>query len=279
MARYSHHTYNYFEECPNCGCKTFHNMGRGTNAINTFHKMVVECEGCGLFFTNPIADRKSMEAFYASYGATHARTLDASERYRAEARKMAAELSNNAKPLRFLDVGAASGEIVQAYQLEGWEAYGIELSEAFVQYAKEKRNLTTILNCEIEDSPFEENFFDYVNFWHVIEHLRDPIIVLKKIYSWLKPGGKLNIGTPNPLTRYGWLAYQYHNRFDLGIDHTFGFPPKTLKNILTGIGFQVELQEVYKPNRKYKSPVKRAINFVGLNNTMQKVTAVKTIHT
>lgn len=277
MAKYSRHTYNYFEECPNCGCTIFYNMGKGTNTANTFHKMVVECKDCGLLFTNPIADRKSMEAFYASYGTKHARTLDASERYRAEAKQMAAELASNKKPLRFLDVGAASGEIVQAFELEGWEAHGIELSADFVKYAREERNLHTILNCEIEDSSYEENFFDYINFWHVIEHLRDPIIVLKKIYYWLKPGGKLNLGTPNPLTRYGWLAFQYHNRFDLGIDHTFGFTPKTLNKILTDIGFEVELQKVYKPTKKYKSPVKRVINSVGLNNTMQKVIAIKRV--
>lgn len=144
-----------------------------------------------------------------------------------------------------------------------------------MKFAREHRGLDNIYTCEIEDAPFPDDFFDYINFWHVIEHLRDPNLVLKRILGWLKPNGILNLGTPNPLTPYGWLAYNYHKRFDLGVDHTFGFPPKTLRNTLEQIGFQIQEQKVYKPSVPARSALRRVINKLGLNNTMQKVIAVK----
>lgn len=123
-AQFSPYTYNYFLACPNCEGRLFRNMGKGTNRKNHFHKMIVRCSNCGLYFANPIADRKSMEKYYASYGDTHFRNADISESSLANTRRVVEQMENRCKPPhRFLDIGSASGEQMAAFKSLGWASW------------------------------------------------------------------------------------------------------------------------------------------------------------
>ena len=87
--------------------------------------------------------------------------------------------------------------------------------------------------------------FDFIHFWHVLEHLTDPMKALKKIYCWLKPGGILNLGTPSSGSLYATIYPNFTGYFSLGAEHTFIFPQKSLKSILESIGFKIESHMVY----------------------------------
>jgi len=117
MSNFSEYSYNYFERCVNCGNTEFRQMGKGTDRTNKFHKQVVECKNCKLLFTNPIADRRSMQLYYSTYGSTHPRALDISQKQMLFAKEVTEQFSNAEKCLRFLDVGAASGEIMQSFKM------------------------------------------------------------------------------------------------------------------------------------------------------------------
>ena len=226
-------------------------------------------------FANPIATHQSMIQYYESYGEVHVRSLELPQKLVRNVTAIDEEFKE-VKNRRFLDVGAASGELVKGFQEKGWEAHGIELSEAFVHFAQNQRGLENILNCEIEKAPYEENYFDYVHFWHVIEHLRDPGLVLRKIHSWLKPGGVLNLGTPNADLLVLKVLTRLTGVFDLGKDHTYGFPPKTLANYLKSLGFTIENHETYnsqsKRMRKRRKWIQEKLPFF---QTMQRIRAVK----
>lgn len=61
-------------------------------------------------------------------------------------------------------------------------------------------------------TPFEQNSFDYVIMFQVIEHIKDDFLMLKEIHRILKPGGKLIISTPNKtmsITRNPWHVREY----------------------------------------------------------------------
>lgn len=45
--------------------------------------------------------------------------------------------------------------------------------------------------------PFKPNSIDEIHFYHVLEHLKDPITKMEEIYRILKPGGILNIRVPH----------------------------------------------------------------------------------
>ena len=80
-------------------------------------------------------------------------------------------------------------------------------------------------------------------------HLLEPKQVLCKIYSWLKPGGILNLGTPSPDSIVAKVYPYFTGYFDLGSVHTFIFPQKTLYNLMKNIGFDIREHSIYSTKR------------------------------
>ncbi|MEI6764336.1 MAG: class I SAM-dependent methyltransferase [Bacteroidota bacterium] len=59
---------------------------------------------------------------------------------------------------------------------------------------------------------FEDNYFDFVVTFQVIEHIKNDVLFLSEINRVLKPGGKLILTTPNKtmsLTRNPWHIREY----------------------------------------------------------------------
>ena len=94
-------------------------------------------------------------------------------------------------PSKILDFGCGPGWILSSLD-DNWEKHGIEISKFVSKTASKYAKIHTGL---IET--FKEKDFDVIIMNHVIEHLSDPVSVIKEIYSILKPGGKLIIGTPD----------------------------------------------------------------------------------
>jgi SAM-dependent methyltransferase len=51
---------------------------------------------------------------------------------------------------------------------------------------------------EVFDAPFDNESFDVITLNHVIEHVRQPLQLLVKLYDLLAPGGVLWLALPNP---------------------------------------------------------------------------------
>ena len=113
----------------------------------------------------------------------------------------------------------------------------------------------------VEEADYPENYFDFIHFWHVLEHVLEPMKVLKKIYRWLKPGGILNLGTPSPNIVYSTIYPKFTGYYSLGTEHTFIFPQKSLKSILESIGFKIESHMVYSTLKSGNSMKIKIHNF------------------
>ena len=101
---------------------------------------------------------------------------------------------------RILDVGCAYGPFLLKAQEKGFEPWGLEISEDAVTYIQENFPGMTVYKGAFENLPsglFEENYFDVLTFWYVIEHFQDLTSVLSKAGSLLKMGGILALSTPH----------------------------------------------------------------------------------
>jgi 2-polyprenyl-3-methyl-5-hydroxy-6-metoxy-1,4-benzoquinol methylase len=101
------------------------------------------------------------------------------------------EFLSKIKPGKILDFGCGPGWILSSLD-DNWEKHGIEISKFVSKTASKYAKIHT---GSIET--FKEKDFDLIIMNHVIEHLSDPVSVIKEIYSILKPAGKLIIGTPD----------------------------------------------------------------------------------
>jgi SAM-dependent methyltransferase len=98
---------------------------------------------------------------------------------------------------RILDVGCATGFLLDQARKQGWEVYGVELSAWAVDYAKDKLQLPNITQGSLKDAGYPANFFDVVVLKDVIEHLTDPKETLEQIRHVLKPAGIMCCNTPD----------------------------------------------------------------------------------
>jgi len=141
---------------------------------------------------------------------------------------------------KILDIGSATGLLLNHFKSLGMEPVGIEICEESARYAREKFDVE-VISKPLEEVKFEENSFDAVHFSHLIEHLQDPAGFLKEVYKILKPGGPIIVTTP----RIDSPAYHlYKKDWRSAIpDHLTLFSKKTLSRLIKQTGFTIVFQE------------------------------------
>lgn len=136
-----------------------------------------------------------------------------------------------------LDIGCAAGYFVSFMKERGYDAYGIEIADGPVKFARESLGLSVYQEDFLSWDILSKQKFDVVTLWATIEHLHKPKETLTKIFSHLKPGGVLVLST----CRYGILAKQkgLNWRYLNVPEHLYYYSFKGLKHVLEQVGFQV----------------------------------------
>ena len=105
---------------------------------------------------------------------------------------------NRLRPKRILDMGCGAGNLLGL--LKGEEIVGIDLSDFLIHKAtlrhKDKPHIK-IQKGNIEDLHFPDDWFDFIICSEVLEHVRDPKIVLTEIHRLLKPNQYMVVTVPN----------------------------------------------------------------------------------
>jgi MPBQ/MSBQ methyltransferase len=101
-----------------------------------------------------------------------------------------------------LDIGSGYGSFVLLSNKMGYKTSGIELEQFEYEISQEKAQLeglpSSIFNLgSALDLPFEDDSFDVVTFWNVLEHVPDYKKSLSEANRILKKGGKIFIIAPN----------------------------------------------------------------------------------
>jgi SAM-dependent methyltransferase len=151
-------------------------------------------------------------------------------------------------PERVLEVGCATGQHLRHLKEHGSRyAVGVEISPDVAEIARD--NGTDVVWCgniEEADFGFGEGSFDLIIAGHVLEHLRDPWTVLRKLHGMLRPGGQLVGALPNvrhhsvllPLVFRGHWQYEASGIMDW--THLRFFTRDAVRELLTSTGFCVE---------------------------------------
>ena len=218
-----------------------------------FH--VVRCRSCGLIRTNPRPTAEWKSHFYdPQYNALpelHGRDFiyapedDRLPSYRRLLQFVKGRMRSGG---RLIDVGAASGVFVKMAIDEGLDAIACDYSMEALAFAKEHFGVPT-LQSPAESVAAPDNSFDFVTMFHTIEHLPDPVGVLREMYRILKPGGCILLETPNYTLHYAmetrWRAlmplYKAITKREgmpwVPFDHYYHWTPALLRKALQQAGF------------------------------------------
>ncbi|MDA9450442.1 MULTISPECIES: class I SAM-dependent methyltransferase [unclassified Bradyrhizobium] len=103
------------------------------------------------------------------------------------------------KPTSYLDVGCGDGRYLYQFAERGMSRdriYGMDLPSPALP--KLQSDGFRVWAGRVEDcTEIEPGTIDLITMFHVIEHVEDPIAVMRKLTEWLSPGGVLALETPN----------------------------------------------------------------------------------
>lgn len=148
-------------------------------------------------------------------------------------------LSKNTS-IHLLDVGCSNGAFVFIANSLGVNAEGVDPSEEAVRNGID-RGLKIHLGY-LHDIAFQDNTFDTITLYEVIEHVSEPRALLEECYRILKPNGVLLIGTGNVDSWTQRIRKEKWDFFDMKEHggHISFFSPKSFDTLASRTGFVVK---------------------------------------
>lgn len=137
---------------------------------------------------------------------------------------------------QLLDIGCGNGQALQCMGELGWRVQGVDFDSQAVQIAQ-KKGLEVRLGS-LGDQAFPSNSIDAITMSHLIEHVHDPLELLKECRRILKPGGRLVMVTPNS----GSWGHQRFGASWMHLDpprHLHIFNEQSLRELTVTAGFQL----------------------------------------
>ena len=135
------------------------------------------------------------------------------------------------EPDWILDIGGGNGIVSELLEQNHIQSLLVEPGIDGVSHAR-RRKVKYIIHGSIHDLIFEDNSIPNVGLFDVLEHIELDIELLKTIYLFMKPGGRLFLTVP----AYNWLW----SKNDDDVGHFRRYTRKALKRELVPLGFDVE---------------------------------------
>jgi 2-polyprenyl-3-methyl-5-hydroxy-6-metoxy-1,4-benzoquinol methylase len=148
---------------------------------------------------------------------------------------------------RILDVGCGAGNLLNKLKESGKarEIVGIEINERLAGNLSSTLDKLYVGDVEIIDLPLAEEFFDYILFADVLEHLIDPWRVLHRYKRLLKNDGYMIATIPN-IKNYHTLYrliffddFEYKNEGVLDRSHLRFFTKREITKMFKDENFEV----------------------------------------
>ena len=184
--------------CPLCDSQNIEQLSNSNREGGPLRTVI--CIDCGLVWSDPFPhdprtfyENEYRLAYKSSYQPKAKHVYRAGQVALTRHQKIQSLISS---PQILLDVGVGGGEFAYLMKSLGHDVSGIEPNLGYANYAKSQYDLSLQIGF-LQDAQFAENSFDVITIWHVLEHTEDPLQVLSKLGSWLKPNGTLVVEVPN----------------------------------------------------------------------------------
>lgn len=152
------------------------------------------CADCGFIF----AEGQELAELLRLYEALEDQGYEESQESRALQMEWLLDQASAARPgmRSMLDVGAATGLLVELGLRRGLQATGVEPSRSLVEVARTSHRVE-LLQGTIPHPALEGRTFDVVFLVDVIEHVSEPVRLLRDAARYLAAGGVLLVVTPD----------------------------------------------------------------------------------
>ena len=196
----------------------------------------VICKECGLVWSDPFPINPT-EYYQKDYRILYKGTFEPKIKHIYRAAKTALKRYQSLKDYlqgkqNVLEIGSGGGEFSYLLTRLGFLVKGIEPNEGYGNYSKTEYGLNVQIGFA-QNTEFSPESFDFITTSHVLEHVDDPTLVLKKLHGWLKNDGVLAIEVPNVEATCQSPKSTFHAA------HLFNFNQATLSLLAEKCGFTV----------------------------------------
>ncbi len=229
----------YITSCP-VGCQS----GLEDSEIVLAEGPLQRCSGCGQLVSRCSEDLywKSMNEFDDPKGTWP--SGKAANRLLRHAKRIVKRverfLGKKRGEIRLLDVGCSNGAFISVVQTLGMHAEGVEPAAAPAQAAMESG--LKVHQGFLQDIHLPDASFDVVTLFEVLEHLKDPLGLLRECHRILRARGLVVIRTGNTES---WTAHHMKSRWEYFSISAHGghisfFNPVSMGKLAERSGFSVE---------------------------------------
>jgi 2-polyprenyl-3-methyl-5-hydroxy-6-metoxy-1,4-benzoquinol methylase len=251
-------------ECIACGCAGVELYDGLTDYLEgtpqTWRMVRCAREACGMLWLDPMPVEADLIKAYATYH-THSRRsrgaaelalsalnatcklasrlLDLSGGLGRQRRQLRTMFIGSAPPGKLLEVGSGSGRFLDRMRRAGWQVQGTDFDPAVAARVKEKYGLRVDVG-NLAALHYPADGYDVVAMSQVIEHVHDPLALLRECRRVLRPGGRMVLSTPNA----AGLAHRRYGRCWRGLEpprHLHIFTPGALAECAQACGLKVEM--------------------------------------
>lgn len=208
------------KNCPICSDKSF-------LFAESKRFRIYKCKKCGFGFTYNLSEHLGEYHRDQEY-------LEEESLFKNIFEKRVKVISKLVKSGKVLEVGCSTGLLLSLLKNKGFEVIGIEISRKASEKAKQR-------GIKVFTTPYEKFLlnekFDLIIFNHTLEHLKNPVEVLKKTKSLLKPKGFVYIDLPN---FESLSAKIMKGRWELLLpeEHLWHFTEKSFKRLFKDLEFK-----------------------------------------
>src|SRR5262245_19487975 len=205
---------------------------------------VVQCDSCGACYTNPRPDPASIVQFYSANYSPYQKHHQRRRGFRWNPLRLLKQPRVEKRPIpwhgqgRLLDFGCGSGAYLVEMSRLGWNVVGIDASHRMVERIRDELGLRAYAGS-LPHLELDSESFDVVTMWHSLEHVHEPVPVLREVRQLLAPGGKVVIAVPN----IDSLPFRWFGRHWFGLElprHLTHFTATSLLQMLQRCGFATE---------------------------------------
>ena len=235
---------------------------------------VVKCAKCHLLSRYPMPTDAALTDYY---NAAHKGMLDDAMSTEAVVADVLASkalsLLTNHHEKEWLDYGSGDGSIITAGCRHQSKiiAVGVEpFGESPALKNSEFKSVPIYPSLSVLAEKRPNKKFDLITMFEVIEHLINPLDVLKSLKPFLGKDGILFITTPNPASLRARLDQEKWKEYNK-LSHLYWFNEKTMKQMLFNAGFsrvRIYRKALHSSRPGLGPKTRRPLEIIGLQGTL-----------
>jgi len=167
-----------------------------TNLSSDFCFKIVKCKNCGFHYNEHILNDMGMSLLYNVWLDQNklntyyeSKSVDKNEIQRV---LFFLKYFENKNKINVLDFGAGYGNFLKQSRNAKNSLYAFDLSDDKNDYMENNLGVTLVRDLEKY-----ENYFHFININQVLEHVAEPLVLLKNLRKCLTEDGILFVSTPN----------------------------------------------------------------------------------